>query len=756
MATEAPDNAPNAPADDPKAALTARKWIAELTAAEKAQREWLERAKKLTKRFRAEFEMAVSSRRFPMLWTNIETIKPAVYARAPQPVVTRRFDQPDPVARIASEVLERALSTSIELQDLDAVLKLCRDDYILIGRGVPWERYVPTHGPQTIPDPVPLQIVGTSDNHEDGDDGDEAYAQGEAKPGYEDDEGNYYGPEDDQVQFDKQGRPFIQPEPYEPVVYEESVTDYVNWEDFLHGPGRTWDEVPWVARRIYLTREQMVDRFGKIGQLAPLDWGPRQQGRQDVDQQMMRKAAVYEIWCKTSKRAYWVSKSWSSQPLDMREDPLNLSGFFPCPRPLLSTTGNNCANPVPDAVYYQDQCTEIDKLTARMIELQDALKVRGFYAGDGKTNLTNLMNARNNTLIPVPEWLSLKEQGGAKGMVEWWPIEQVVGALNAIIEQRQQLINDVYQITGIGDVLRGMNDPASTATAERLKGQWGTLRMRDKQKEMARFARDILRIKAEVIAERFGADTLKMISGVQIPTAEEKAQAQAMYDQGKAQYEAQVAQLQQQAAMAAQQAQMAGQEPPQAPQIPPPPPVPEEMQAILDSPTWEDVVALLRDNASRQFRIDVETDSTIEPDEAEEKAQATEFVTAIGGLLAQAGPAVAAQPAVAPLLGEIIKWSARKFRVGRELEPIIDRTMDQIAQQPPQAAQGQAAEAPPDKTAAEVQQGKIAQETIKQQGENQRAEIQANIDMRDQALRAEEMRTKLALVPRDPNPQVAL
>jgi hypothetical protein len=41
---------------------------------------------------------------------------------------------------------------------------------------------------------------------------------------------------------------------YEPVVFEESVTDFVNLEDFGHTPARTWDEVTYVWRRVFMTR----------------------------------------------------------------------------------------------------------------------------------------------------------------------------------------------------------------------------------------------------------------------------------------------------------------------------------------------------------------------------------------------------------------------------------------------------------------------------------------------------------------------
>jgi hypothetical protein len=720
---------PSAEPVDRKAQQCAQKWIAELGVSEKHQRAYLERAKKIVRMYKrqdngqGDVETDASRRKFPMLWANTETLKPVVYARAPEPVVSRRFDDADPVGRVVCEILERALATSLELQDLDGRLRECRDDYLLIGRGVPWERYVPTHGPEVVPEPVALQVIGEG-----------AEVDG---PAYTDDDGNKYAKDAEGVTLGEDGQSATYQAPaYRPVIYEESITDYVNWEDFGHGVARTWPEVPYVWRRVYLGRDELVKRFGAVGKVVPLDWGPVQQGIRDVGAEMARKAAVYEIWDKASKCVYWISKSWTSRPLDERKDPLGLPDFWPCPRPLLATTTNDSLIPTPDFAYYQGQAAEIDKLTGRISELQDALKVRGFYAGSEKTNLNTLFSASNNILIPVPEWLGLKENGGARGMVEYWPIDMVVAALDALIKQRQQLINDVYQITGIGDVLRGMSDPRATATAEHIKGVWGTLRVRDKQKEMIRFARDILRIKASVIAQKFDPETLKLISGVKLPTNAEKQALQAQVQQGAQLYQLQV-----------QQAQAAGQP------VPPPPQIPPEVQQALGSPTWEDAIALMRDQPLRQFRIDIETDSTVEPDEQEEKASMVEFIGAIGQFMTSWGPIVAAQPAMAPVAASLLKAAARRFRAGREFEQVLDEALNKLGQAPPP----QQPATPPDKSLEVAQvtgQARIEQEKIKQAGEDGRAQLQASIDAGDQALEADALKLKLVIGGRDPEPQV--
>jgi hypothetical protein len=55
-------------------------------------------------------------------------------------------------------------------------------------------------------------------------------------------------------------------------------------------------------------------------------------------------------------------------------------------------------------------------------------------------------------------------------------------------------------------------------------------------------------------------------------------------------------------------------------------------------------VKLLRAEKLRPFILDIETDSTIAPDENAAKQRATEFVTAVGGYLKNAMPLAETMP----------------------------------------------------------------------------------------------------------------
>lgn len=664
----------------------------------KAYVAWRERVKDIIKRYRDERNGNNAAKRYAMLWSNQETLAPAVLARVPTPVVGRRYKDNDPVGRVSSEVLERAIGFTCDAYDFGAVLKGCRDDFLLVAQGQAWLRYVP--------------------HFED------------AEPN----ESNQVADEDADAETTQMQDAGAAPA----VVWEECVCDRLNWDDFGTNVARSWAEVWMVWRRAFMTREQLVERFGEeIGKQVPLDWKSSTREDASVDQDKSGdKAAVYEIWDKNLKKAVWLSKGMPEKLLDEKDDPLQLTDFFPCPKPLLGTTGPDTTIPVPDFIYYQDQAQEIDDLTARIDKLMASLKIKGFYPAADKDKVEQLFNAENGTLIPVDSYAVLREKGGLQGMIDWFPVEKVIEVLKACVEARKQLIDDVFQITGISDIMRGDTDPNETASAQHLKSNWGSSRVRTKQNELARFARDIIRLKGEIIANHFSVQTLEKMTDVKLF---ESPQAKQMAIQ--------------QFQMAAQQAQAMGQQPPQ--------PTPDQMR-MVDDPTWAEVSGLLRDKTMRLFRIDIETDSTIEPNDQDEKMRRVEFITAVGKFLAEMLPVAQAAPNMLPVIAESLKFLVRGFRVGREMEDVIDKAMDKLqaaagSAPPPQQGQPgpnpqvEQAKAQAATMSAQAAMGRVQVEAqrvasdhqlgmAQVQAENTRTQTDAQIAMHEAVQRAEEKR----------------
>jgi hypothetical protein len=605
-----------------------KRWNQEITTAQKTFSTWAKRGRNIIKRYRDERDAASQgATKFNILWSNIQTLQPALYAKRPTPQVDRRHLDQDPVGKAASLILERALSHALEEYEFDEVMKAVRDDYLLVGRGTAWVRYEPQYGEEQ-PDP-----------------------------------------EDPEKTF-------------KPVSYETAPCDYVGWEDFLHAVAPRWQHVAWVARKVHLTREELVERFGEeIGRACPM----KTVNGMDKDEaskygDVFKRALVWEIWDKGTKTALWLCPD-HPELLDKREDPLGLRDFFPCPRPLLATTTTDSLVPVPDYLEYQDQANELDELSARISILTKALKVAGVYDSSATGLQRLLQEGCENELIPVAGWNAFAANGGMKGSIQFLPLEEIAGTLIRLYEARDKVKQDLYEITGLSDIIRGASMASETATAQRIKGQFASLRLTDRQNEVARFARDIIRLKAEVMSEHFAPETLLTASGY-------------------------------------------------------------EFMPGADPQVFQQAVELLKNDALRGFRIDIETDSTVAVDQQAEQDARVAFLTAVGGFLQQAVPMVQQ----APLMAEMMTFAVRGFKAGRQLEQAFDQ-FGQAVQEQAQAAQGPQEPPPPDPAQEMMLQGeqmKMQALQVKTQSDAAKAQVDQQVAMLDAQAKQTEHQMKMA------------
>lgn len=650
-------------------------WLNMLADAESKFRDWQDHADRID-RIYSELSTQASNtrdRQFAMFWANIQVLAPSIYARPPLPVVVPEFKDRDPVKRVTSEMLERALKKSFNLDDIDAKMRLVRDDMLICGRGVLWARY-----------------ASKKDVDE----------YGDTQTGV-----------------------------------ERVCIDYIDRRDFLHEPARNWCDVGWVARRAWLTRKEVKERFDRDADvLGSIPYQVRHDGGRDglpkEGSSPQEKAGIWEIWHKATNKVVWVVDG-CPETLDEGEPHLELEGFFPCPRPAYTTVQRRTLIPVPDVMYYRDQLEEINKLTGRIHALSDAIQVKGFYPGGGEVGdaIEAALNMYDDRKIMIPVSGFAAFGGSNQAPIVWMPIDLVATTIAGLIEMRRQIIDDVYQIVGLSDIMRGTSESAETATAQQLKSQYGSIRIRDKQHELVRIAKDMTAILGEIIAENFSEETLTKLSQMALPKRSEIQKE--INDTSKQLEEAarQVAQVlespqaQQMAQENPEQAQEAMQQLQQQAQA-----MQEQAQAriaeLQEEVTIDDVMELLRDQRIRPFALDIETDSTIQPDEDAEKQRRAEFLQVFGATMQQLAALVDARPESAEFAGEILKFALAPYRVGRELEGSIDKFVDQIAGSAGQDQQDPEAEA----KQAEAQM-KMQEMQAKAQIEQQKAEQQAQLEM---------------------------
>jgi hypothetical protein len=474
-------------------------------------------------------------------------------------------------------------------------MKHAVEDRFLGGRGVAWVRYEPHVRAQDIPEDG-LQVT------EDVDEVDET-----------------------KTAMTMDGALGEEVEPQEEIEYECAPTDYVHWKDFGHSVARTWEEVTSVWRWVYMTKESLAERFGEeLAKKIPLDAGPETNKQYSTQSKDFTRAKICEMWDKESGKVYWISKS-CPEVLDEREDPLELENFFPCAKPLYATMTSDTLVPVADFVLYQDQATELDILTDRIDGLVKALRVRGVYDASQPTLQRLLTEGDNNTLIPVDKWMAFSEKGGLKGSIDLLPLDTLSNALLQCYRARDEIKNQIYEITGISDIVRGQTAASETATAQQIKGQYAGLRLRAMQEDVALFASELFQLKAQVICTKFQPQTIIQY-----------AAAEAMTDADKA-------------------------------LIP---------QALM----------LLKDKPLRSFRIQVDSDSLVQIDENQNKRDRTEFLQAMGGFLTQALPVGQQQPELVPMLIELIKFGVGAYKKAEPIEGMIDQAMQKLEEKQKQMA----------------------------------------------------------------------
>jgi hypothetical protein len=608
---------------------------------ERTFKEWEGRADKIVKRYRDESRSRNNPQaKFNILWSNVQTITPAVFARLPRPDVSRRFRDNDPIGRVASTMLERALEYEIEhYGDYASAMKQAVQDRLLGGRGTAWVRYEP-------------HIVGQ--------------AGGEAEDMPED--GLQVTEDTDEAETEGG----IYRENQERIEYECAPVDYVYWRDFGLTVARTWEEVTAVWRKVYMERPALIERFGEeLGGRIPLDTKP--DTSKNFNEKMgegSREALIYEIWDKTTGQVIWLSKSMG-KILDVRDDPLQLENFWPCPKPMFSTLTTDSLIPVPDFVLYQDQARQLDTLADRIDGFIQALKVRGVYDA-AEPSLSRLFTeGENNTLLPVKNYGAFSEKGGMAGAINLVDIAPIAQGLQMAYQAMEQVKGQIYEITGIADIQRGQTDPNETLGAQIIKSNNASGRLKTMQHEVVNFATALLQIKAQIICQHFTEDTIVKISG--------------------------------------------------AMQLSP------QDQALIPQ-----ALALLKDEPAKNFRIEVTSDSMIYQDEQQEKQDRVEFLTAVSSFMQTALPVAQTSPELTPLLMEMLKFGVTAFKAGKGMEGLIDETADKFRAQA-QAQEGQPKPPTPEMQKLQMQ-AQMEQVKLQAQTQAKQAEMQMQVQMDQQKM----------------------
>ena len=429
-------------------------WIKKISAAEKQYDKYYTLVRETREFYKDNAGSTKTEGRYNIFWSSVETLKPFLYFKQPKPYIERANPSVGEAQKLACRILSRALLWNLQQFDFDSVIKYARNDFLISGCGILWEHYEPQFAefPDVCNPSVSIEL--------------------------------------------KTG--------------EKVVSQYVNPEHFIADCDKVgiWEDVNWVARKIYMSKQEAIDTFGASRCVELVNEGEKDYYHKEI--------CIYEIWDKVSQKVYWLAKEKSNDFLKVCDNPLKTEGFFPCPKPIFATMTNDSIIPVPDYCLIKELLNELNGINTRMKLTMQALKISGAY-DNSFPELANIMS-KDITLVATKDFERLKDAGGLRGIIDFVPIEQYISALEQLALRRQDIIAQIYEVTGVSDIMRGSSNTTETATAVSQKTNFGTLRNQDRQNDMQRFICDIFRLKAEIICELFSVDTL-----LSFLTAEEAA-----------------------------------------------------------------------------------------------------------------------------------------------------------------------------------------------------------------------------------------
>jgi len=464
-------------------------WTKQLEKAGTEEREWRTQAEKVVRRYRDDREQHLQDKhKFNILWSSTETLRPALISAVPRPEVRQRYRKNDPVARMAAKVLERAIEFSLDNYDFVKYGKSLANDMLLPGRGVSRLRYVPTFEKKQKRIPLTMR----------------------------EDAGEFVFVRPNGVaeeEFDQDADGAFVTDQSEELVYEEVRPERVPWKWFRIDPADTWENVRWVAFGAPFTKDEGLNEFGKVFEKVSVKKSKTDEQEQR-SKAMADKIIVWEIWDKRTRKQIFIAEEHDFI-LEENDDPLSLEGFFPCPPPVYAVEDNDRMIPTPEFTLWQDQADELDELTARITRITTAIKARGAYAGEKKVELEQILDADDNELVACEDWMTMMDKGGLDGLISWVPVEQFAKVLQILEHQRSVKVQEIFELTGVSDIQRGASDPRETARAQQLKANLGSRRLLTKQQTIQNHFRDLYRLKAEIIAEQFDTETLRMMVGLE-------------------------------------------------------------------------------------------------------------------------------------------------------------------------------------------------------------------------------------------------
>jgi hypothetical protein len=593
-----------------------------------------DKSKEIAKQFqeiyeKQETEVSYNSSAYPIFWSNTQTLKPLLFSKLPKINIAQANYNNEEIARLASELIERLLNYMLKESDAENQFEKIRDCYLIEGIGIPRIVFIP-------PEPIETKIKKKKE-----------------KPEIED--------------KDKKESPDMEEESiYDVDESKKSFKiEFVDYQDFLKSTEKDWSKLRWIAFRKYFSRQELINFFGKKGEKVPMT-NKKYDYLQEDENELYKLCEVWEIWDRESKMCYFITFSGDGYLLSKEEDGYNLKNFFPIPLPMGL---NDSKKLLPQPLYkqYKTHAENLSEIDERIASLIKQAKFTGVYTSlVEQSDVEGIMNGEDGEFKPLKSTSNIDD---ARKLILFKPLAEIVNTITVLRQEKLALKNDIQEITGLSDIVRGYSIASETATAQQLKGNFAISRIQPLQKEVEFTIRDTLRLLAELAVEKYSMLELMEITGLKIHDVEKIAEAtQIKLDNivkdAISQLNPQDPKYQEKLQMLSTQAQVGYKKTMDK--------IQEDLKGYaIEYKDLNKLEKMLKSDKLRCINIDIETDSTIKIDQNQEKADRVAYIQTISNMVQLMAPVVQSGVISKDALNEFIIFASKPFKVGRNLENFL-------------------------------------------------------------------------------------
>lgn len=449
----------------------------------KIERDWRNVGQVVQQIYRGELDASgkgtKNSSRFNSLNSNTTILLPSLFSKSPKPDIRAQSDSTNQFIDQGCTILEKLSEVILETSDSYEAIKAAVLEVLLPGRGTCRIRWDPIVEVTQVPDPT---------------------------------------------------NPGAMVEQYEKLL-DRLYLEHVYWEDFTYEQTPSWQSTGWVAFRHLMTEDTFMMHFGEepiVQQWVAAGkkneifrWTDKTAGRSREGnnvpnnsenlQDVILKAMVWEYWDKSTREVVWICNDMGGYVLRISPDPMGLTNFFPCPRPLVAVTTTDQQLPVPEYTIYQDLAGEVDSISDRIAALVKRIKVVGAYDG-AQEELKEVLRQEDGNMKSIN---GLDINFDLSKHIWLLPLNELVQALQILYQSRNESKQAMYEVTGISDIVRGQSHASETLGAQQMKTQFAALRIEDRKHSVEFFAQHIVEIICEVVAKHFSPESIFYYTDIQ-------------------------------------------------------------------------------------------------------------------------------------------------------------------------------------------------------------------------------------------------